>query len=162
LIRRATLSDIDGLVDLWISMQCHMEESNCWIWRITEEGKRLIRERAGQALMGKDSCVVVAERKAKLIGLIYGQVLRRSDYLPEKVGMISSIYVAEGFRKRGVGRRLVEELCQFFSGEGVEQVTLRYVVGNVEGERFWTRLGFEAVIITASTYLGQLKKRVKP
>ncbi|MGB9134843.1 MAG: GNAT family N-acetyltransferase [Candidatus Bathyarchaeia archaeon] len=160
-MRTATLSDIDELFDLWINMQCHMEESNRWIWRITEEGKVLVREKVRQVLVDKNSLVFVADRNGEAVGFIYGQVVRRTDYLPRNVGIISNIYVAKGFRRSGLGRRLVEKLCHLFSKDGVEQVTLRYVIGNVEGEEFWRRLGFEPIITTASTRLDQLRKRLR-
>jgi GNAT superfamily N-acetyltransferase len=63
-------------------------------------------------------------------------------------------------RKRGVGRRLVEELCGFFDSTGAEQVTLRYIVGNGEAESFWTELGFKPIIMTASTTPAELKNNM--
>ena len=161
MIRTAMVSDLDGLVDLWLSMQRHMEESNRWIWRITEEGRGIVREKARKVLLDENSCVVVADRVGETVGFIYGQILRRTAYLPQSVGVISNIYVDESFRRLGVGGRLVEKLCQFFSAQDIEQVTLRYVIGNVEGERFWRKLGFEPIITTASARLSRLEKQLR-
>ena len=52
---------------------------------------------------------------------------------------------------------MVEALCRFFDSEGVEEVTLRYVVGNTVAEQFWTKLSFKPVLMTALTSIGELK-----
>ncbi|MBO3803684.1 MAG: hypothetical protein JTT11_07450, partial [Candidatus Brockarchaeota archaeon] len=60
------------------------------------------------------------------------------------------------------GKRLVKGLCRFFRQEGVEEVTVRYAVGNEEAEGFWKGLGFKPVIIAANTRLEELARRLTP
>lgn len=110
--------------------------------------------------MDSNSCIVVAEMSGEVIGFAHGEVLHRTDYLPESVGTISTIYVTKSFRRRGVGKRLVEKLCQFFIKKKVEQVTLRYIIGNIEAEGFWSRLRFVPIITTASAHPEELKERL--
>lgn len=160
MIRNATSSDLKKLVELQLSLQRHAEKSNPLIWRITEEGKALIRQKFEKTLSDSNSRILVAEMSGEVVGFSQGEVVHRTDYLPESVGTISLLYVVENFRRRGVGSRLVEKLCQFFIKEKVEQVTLRYIIGNIEAERFWSKLNFEPIITTVSIRPEELKERL--
>ena len=160
MIRSATSSDLKKLVELRLCLQLHAEKSNPWVWRVTEEGKRVIEQEFEKTLSDSNSRTVVAEMNGEVVGFALGEVEHRTDYLPEIVGAISLIYVAEGFRRRGIGSRLVEKLCQFFIKEKVEQVTLRYIIGNIEAERFWSKLNFEPIITTISIRPEELKERL--
>jgi hypothetical protein len=51
-------------------------------------------------------------------------------------------------------------LCRFFASEDVEDITLRYVVGNEEADAFWSALGFSPRIITAGAQRVVLEHRV--
>ena len=157
LIRKAASSDVEKLVELRLLLEQHGEDSNPSIWRITEEGKALLKQKVENALVGVNSQVLVAEMNGEVIGYIHGEVTHRADYLPRSVGAISTIYVAKKFRGKGVGVRLVEELREFFNSERVEHVTLRYIIGNREAERFWKRLGFEPIITTAGMRLNEAR-----
>ena len=159
-IRRATTSEIDELLELRLSLQRHVEASNPWIWRITEEGRRRLKQELEQMLEDGESRMVVAVREGDLVGFGYGQVAHRTDYLPKSVGFISMVYVQENSRMQGIGSRLVVELCRFFRSENVEDVTLQYALGNREAERFWSGFGFEPIMITANIHLEELEKQL--
>jgi GNAT superfamily N-acetyltransferase len=160
IVREAMLHDLDALVELQLLLQAHCERSNGSVWRITEEGKRLLRQKLKDLLEDEKSRVFVAEADEEIVGYASGQTLSREDYLPSRVASISIVFVREEYRKRGVGRRLVMELYRFFDSTGAEQVTLRYIVGNSEAESFWTQLGFKPLIITASITPAQLKNKI--
>lgn len=157
MIRRANDSDAEQLAELRLLLQQHAEESNHSIWRITEEGKKLLKQKVENDLANCNSLFLVAETDGKIIGFVHGEVTHRTDYLPRSIGSISTAYVTRKFRRRGVGARLIEELCMFFNSKGVEDVTLRYVIGNKEAEAFWKKLGFKPVITSAKTRLRELK-----
>ncbi len=156
LIRRAALADVEKLVELKLLLQRHCEEANPSIWRITEEGKKLLKQKIEDGLKDTDSRVFVAVMDGQIIGYAHGGVESRVDYSPNRVGYISTIYVERRFRRKGVGTRLVKRLFVFFSSERVEHVTLRYIVGNDEARDFWKKLGFEPIITTAGKDVKEL------
>jgi ribosomal protein S18 acetylase RimI-like enzyme len=162
LVRNAVPSDIEKLLELRLSLQKHGERSNPLVWRITKEGETLLRQKLEETLRDSNSCIAVAEANDEVVGYAICQVQHRTDYLPATVGQISTIYVAQSFRRRSVGRRLVKKLCEFFIKESVVQVTLRYIVGNKEAEEFWSKLGFEPLITAVSTSPKELQRRLKP
>jgi len=160
-IRRAASSDMERIVELRLLSQEHAERSNPLIWRITEEGKKLLKQRVENDLADNDIHVLLAEADGEIIGYVQGEVTRRSDHMPTTVGLVSLMYVVEQFRRKGVGRRLMKELCEFFNSNKVEDLTVRYIIGNKEAEGFWRKLGFESIITTSGTYLKKLDLKLK-
>jgi GNAT superfamily N-acetyltransferase len=108
-----------------------------------------------------DSITLVAEEKETIIGYVDGLIRRRATQLPPTVGHIGTIYVEEPHRRCGVGTSLAKAICTHFRREGVDQVNLRYIVGNTEAERFWTGLGFKPVITTVLASLEEIERRLQ-
>lgn len=160
-IRRASSSDVEKIVELILLLQEHAEKSNPLIWRITEEGKRLLKQKVENDLADRTIHVLLAEADGEIVGYVQGEVTSRSDHMPRTVGQISLMYVVKQFRRKGVGRRLIKELCRFFGSNKAEDLTVRYIIGNKEAEGFWRKLGFESIIMTSSTYLRELEFKLK-
>jgi ribosomal protein S18 acetylase RimI-like enzyme len=160
-IRRAATSDVARIVELRLLLQEHAEKSNSLIWRITEEGKKFLKQKVEDDLADSSILVLLAEADGEIIGYVQGEVTRRSDYVPRTVGQVSLMYVVKQFRRKGVGRRLVKELCEFFDSNKAEDLTVRYIVGNKEAEGLWRKLGFEPIITTSSTSPKELDFKLK-
>ena len=160
-IRRAASSDVERIVELRLLSQEHAEKSNPLIWRITKEGKKLLKQKVGNDLADSNIQVLLAEADGKTIGYVQGEVTCRSDHMPTTVGQVSLMYVVKQFRRKGVGRRLVKELCKFLGSNKAEDLTVRYIIGNKEAEGFWRKLGFEPIITTSSTHPKELDFKLK-
>ena len=159
-IQNAKRSDIEKLAQLRLQLQQHCEKSNSLIWQTTKEGETLLKQKVSDNLDDVNGRVLVAELDGEIIGFAYGEILHRTDYSHGIVGSISTVYVDRKARRKGVGTLLVRRICEFFEKEDVEDVTLRYVVGNREAETFWRKLGFNPVITTATTGLRELKREI--
>jgi ribosomal protein S18 acetylase RimI-like enzyme len=159
--RRAATSDVKRIVELRLLSQEHAEKSNPLIWRITEEGKKLLKQKVENDLANSSVQVLLAEADGEVIGYVQGEVTRRSDHMPRTVGQVSLMYVVKQYRRKGVGKRLVKELCKFFNSNKAEDLTVRYIIGNKEAEGFWRKLGFEPIITTSSTYPRELDFKLK-
>jgi ribosomal protein S18 acetylase RimI-like enzyme len=160
-IRRVASSDVERIVKLRLLLQEHAEKSNPLIWRITEEGKGLLKQTVENELADSSVQVLLAEVDGEIIRYVQGEVTRRSDHMPRTVGQISLIYVLKQSRRKGVGKRLVKELCKFFNSNKAEDLTVRYIIGNKEAEGFWRKLGFESIILTSSMYPKKLDFKLK-
>lgn len=159
-VRKATLSDVEKLTKLRLLLQQHCEESNSQIWQMTDEGKALLKRKFQNDFVNESSRIFIAEINGNIVGFAHGDVSHRTDYLPKNVGSISTVYVKSNFRRKGVGALLIRHVCEFFDSEGVEDVTLRYIIGNEEAERFWGKLGFKPVITTAKIDLKDLEREM--
>jgi ribosomal protein S18 acetylase RimI-like enzyme len=148
-IRPARESDLDRLAVLLLALQDHLEASNLDLWRMTAQSRANLKGQLAGRLRAANSCALVAEHDADgVVGVIFGRVLANNRYVPALAGSIDQAYVRPDHRRRGVGTRLVSELCRFFAGEGVDSLTLRYVIDNQEAAAFWTALGFAPRIVT--------------
>jgi GNAT superfamily N-acetyltransferase len=79
---------------------------------------------------------------------------------------VDQAFVRADHRRAGVGKQLVARLCHFFAAEEVEDISLRYVVGNAEADAFWSAIGFSPRIITSGAtretveaQIAQIQKR---
>jgi len=146
--RPATTDDLETILTYRRKLQHHLQKSNPRIWRRNID--HATREEALDEITGDRKWTIIAEEKHKPVGYISGRAITRGDEEPPTIGVISTMWVEPGHRNRGIGTRLVRDLLKRFSGEGVQDITLRYVIGNTEAEAFWTDLGFEPRITVAN------------
>ena len=66
------------------------------------------------------------------------QGLRLSD----EVGAIQNVAVLPGYRRRGIGRTLVQRALQEFQKAGVKRVTLDATTDNLSAVNLYDRIGF--------------------
>ena len=101
-------------------------------------------------LTATNGCALVAEHDHNgIVGMIFGRIVTNNRYTPTKAGLVDQAFVLPDHRRQGLATRLVAELCRFFADTGVEDLSLRYVVGNKEAAAFWSALGFAPRIVTA-------------
>jgi len=160
IIRKAEATELAEIAKMHLSLQEHLENSNSSIWKYTKERKRLLKQQYTERLAEENSLVLVAEVRAKIAGFLLATVSSRTDYIPRIIGSLSSIYVHENYRRRGIGSRLVREACRFFSAKKAEHIYVRYVLGNTEGEGFWESLGFKPILLTAGTIASAIENRI--
>ncbi len=161
-IKKAGSSDAEKILKLGLLLQQHAEKSNSSIWRITDEGKNLMKQQVKDDLTDSNVHFLLAETKREAVGFVEGEIIRRTDHLPRSVGHISRLYVVKQFRRKGVGSLLVKELVKMLNSEKIEDLTVRYIVGNREAEGFWTKLGFKPIITTSNADPEKLYSKLTP
>ena len=160
-LRPAQPADLDGLIELLLALQDRIEASNPDLWRMKPGARRNLKGQIGARLEAANSCALVAEHEEDgVVGLIFGRIVVNNRYTPSRAGQVDQAFVRADHRRAGVGSRLVALLCRFFASEDVEDITLRYVVGNEEAANFWSALGFSPRIITAGVGREALEQRV--
>ncbi len=162
LIRKATTADQVQLVNLRIALQHHLEQSNPLIWRLTQTGRQNLVQDVKNMLSEGNRLVLVVEEDDHIVGYAHAKTEHRTDYEPNKVGFITMVFILKTHRRRGLGTHLIHTICQYFETENINNITLRYVLGNQEAEAFWHHLGFTPIIHTAHTDLKTLKTRTQP
>ena len=125
LVRTMTIADYDNVYSLWKSTP--------------GVGMRSLddsREGIGRFLDRNPKTCFVAEAGDKIIGAILcGHDGRR--------GYIYHATVFPDYRKRGIGRRLVENVLTALRLEGINKAALVVFNTNAEGNAFWQAVGFE-------------------
>ena len=149
-LRPAQEADLDRLIELLLALQDWIEASNPDLWRMKPEARHNLKGQIGARLKAANSCALVAEHDEDgVVGIVFGRIVVNNRYTPSRAGQIDQAFVRVDHRRASVGSRLVALLCRFFASEGVEDITLRYVVGNEEADGFWSALGFSPRIVTA-------------
>jgi ribosomal-protein-alanine N-acetyltransferase len=77
---------------------------------------------------------------AKLSGEIVGYAIGEKD---KDSGLIVSVAVKKEWRRRGIGRKLIEKLLENFKKEGMKIVFLHVREENREAINFYQALGFK-------------------
>jgi GNAT superfamily N-acetyltransferase len=141
---------LDRLIELLLALQDRIEASNPDLWRMKPEARHNLKGQIGARLEAANGCALVAEHEEDgIVGVIFGRIVVNNRYTPSQAGQIDQAFVHADHRRAGVGSRLVALLCHFFASEDVEDITVRYVVGNEEADGFWSALGFSPRIVTA-------------
>ena len=100
----------------------------------------------------------VAEVGGKVVGYVMSRVEFGAPYVVEgsivKKGHIVSIAVLEGYRRRGIGRRLMENALRSLKEVyDCKEVYLEVRVSNMPAIRLYEKLGFKKVRIIPMYYL---------
>jgi GNAT superfamily N-acetyltransferase len=101
-----------------------------------------IRERLARILDRRDQKILVAVLEQTIAGWIQAHA---SDVLESGVRIeIVGLIVGGRFRRRGVGRALVEQIESWAAELGVETIVVRSNTQRLESHRFYPALGYVA------------------
>lgn len=145
-IREAQESELRYIASLWSRFMAFNAEFN-ESFKIKNKAMsifiREMKERRGK----RDSRLAVAELDGKLAGFCYSYISVKPEYFSiQKFGFIGDLFVREEFRRRGIGRRLVEDALSFFHERRIRQIELLVAVKNENTIRFWENLGFDHLL----------------
>lgn len=126
-IRRSNPHDVEQIEQLY---QEYM--------RVDASRKEIIR----CAMEVEDSLIRVAEAEGKVVGLIH-QVFYVDPLHAGKCSTLLFLYVAEAFRRRGVGSLLLKAALKDAAEKGIIEVHVSTRAGNHTAIRLYERSGFE-------------------
>ena len=146
LIRRATRSDIDEIVDLWKEhMDFHSELYP--LFTRSEKGHTEFAGFLAKQCIDPDWAVFVAVDEGTVVGYCLATIMAYPPVFRIRTfGFIQDMAVSRDFRRRGVGAELLEELCVWFRERGVGRVELQALIGNEVSQSFWRKQGFTPYI----------------
>jgi len=100
-----------------------------------------MQNRLEKILQHGENCVYVAAENGQVVGWIHGFFSMRveSDFFVEIGGLV----VNENFRKKGIGRKLVDKLIDWARLKNCEKIRVRCNVIRTESHRFYEKIGFE-------------------
>lgn len=101
----------------------------------------IIQKRLAEILGNNDNCVFVALENKKIVGWIHGFYSRRveSDPFIEIGGLV----VDTSYRKKGIGKLLVEEINNWSHSKKCEKIRVRCNTVRTETHTFYLKIGFE-------------------
>jgi ribosomal protein S18 acetylase RimI-like enzyme len=143
-IRPATVRDVPEIVAIWGELARHhakLDDAFTPSERWQDEYRYFIRN-----LLGRDDALaVVGVRDSHVVGYAVGRIsLLPGFFERRRRGYIHDVVTRSAYRRRGVGRRLVQTLLDWMGESDVSVVELTVAVRNDEAVAFWQRLGFAA------------------
>lgn len=152
-LRDAVTQDAEVLTTVWAG-----------VLRRGDAGQQVddVRQVIAAAAEDPESRLVVAEYDGQVAGAVY---LRASTVTPinlEPVVLVLSPHVLPEFRRRGVGRALMESAVSWAEERGIGHMATATTFGAREANRFMARLAFaqQAVLRIATT--SAIRAKVSP
>jgi GNAT superfamily N-acetyltransferase len=160
-VREADTADLPVLVDLATRLRELSHEAGQRAGRapspVVVAG---VAERLTACLRRPESRVIVAEMDETVVGMAVLSVSRIGQLLETPAAQLSHLVVADGYRKRGVGRALVAAAVTWAEEIGADEVVVNVYPSLREGNRFYARLGFVPLVVRRVAPTVALRRRL--
>ena len=138
-IRKGQIEDIQGLLDcqksVWESLRDFL--SNSWVNDVIERlSQTEAEERLQRRLEDPNRITIVAEEDKKIVGLALGSINLW------KVSQMGFIGVCLPYRRKGIGRNLIEEYINESKLKGAHKISLNTAPTLIPAIRLYIELGF--------------------
>lgn len=142
ILRPATARDLPAIVALWReSMALHAARDPAF--RPRPEGHLAFGAFAEAQARAPDAAVVVAEVAGEVAAYGICVLRRRPAYFePQEHGLVTDLDVAAPFRRMGLGAQVLDALCAWLRGRGIDRVEAEAVMANELSLGFWRKRGF--------------------
>ena len=159
-IRQATEADIEDIAKLKFKGDEYHSQFNVWP---SERDMGEARAGVKKHLNDDNSRIFIAVKEAsQTIGFISINSRIRETRHPDykNTGEINLVYVDSNYWRCGIGTGLVRRAMEFFESKDIEHITLRVVMENEPGVKFWNALSFETKILLKATTIKNVKEKL--
>jgi ribosomal protein S18 acetylase RimI-like enzyme len=145
-IRKGTETDLDDFFELyWLSATEHTNYFKYDQLKEKDVCRQNVIEMERKELQNSNHLFYVAETDGKIIGVATGHIGPRDEIETAKYeteGCVDEICVAREYRKNGVGKQLLNALCDDLFGRGLEFIFLG-VAANNKAVKFYEDNGWK-------------------
>jgi ribosomal protein S18 acetylase RimI-like enzyme len=143
-IRAASLRDLDGVYQVFLLSDTLHRQVHPEIFQQTLEPETT-KEYLISAIKSKDAALFIAEHRDEIVGGILAWVCHTPNnpvFVPRKYLNIENLIVAQGFRRQGIGKALMEHIQHWSEERGIEQIQLTVWDFNQAAREFYKNLGY--------------------
>ena len=136
-------ADLEGVLDLWEALLANGRAADPR-FEPASDARAQMRERARDRWFPRDPFphVLVAESDGRLIGFIHVFPFSTPILNTRGLARIGDLWVDPDFRRIGLGRRLVESVCQFTGEAGYPELEVGTLTADHRAVAFWHAMGF--------------------
>ncbi|OPZ87572.1 MAG: putative acetyltransferase [bacterium ADurb.Bin429] len=141
IIRPATRKDLDVIGDLWVELMSF--HAGLDIRFGIPDGGRVKYIRHVTPMLHDDMCrLLVAIIDERVVGYLLAYVAENPPIFPTpRYGFIADLCVTAVCRRRGVGKRLVDDVLAWFCRQGLTSIQLNVAHHNPVSQAFWRGIG---------------------
>jgi GNAT superfamily N-acetyltransferase len=158
MIRLAEAADAERIGALLAEMVAYHADLDPQTFRPAEKGAERYARGILDRLRDSDARVLVAEIDGAVVGYVHGVIadITTELFMPLRCGLLADIYLQVAFRRRGLGKLLVERLMLWFRSRGVNQFEWQVSAGNHEALAFWKAIGGETTMLRMRAYIPEV------
>ncbi len=151
-VRPALESDVDALADLIARLKRLNGEFDPLL-KPAENLLSISKEYIKSKISSPNSVVLVAEIEGKVVGVVVGDVEDRLFYEPRMAGVIREFYILPEFRRKGLGKRMMNEVMDALRKKGAQMITAEFPALNEIAIEFYRKMNFRPI---ESTYAKEM------
>lgn len=152
-VRKATASDVDALVALWLDLADTAD--------ITPSAD-LVRDRVTGSIETCEFTTLVALEGDDLVGFINYTLELNNPLVEAPTLVVSGMHVQAVERRRGVGAALLQAVLAAGDEAGVTEISVTVPPEMRAANRYLAKLGFAPVLLRRSTTASALRERLAP
>lgn len=146
-IRKATIKDFERLKDIKIKSKIWERKYNKSLKPIDKVKKRYFYY-LKKDLIFKDRAIFIVIKNDKIIGMILGKIVNTLSIIKfKKRGYISNLYILPKYRRKGIAKKLVRELIEWFKSHNIKNLRLEVYSKNKPALNIYDKLGFKEYAI---------------
>jgi GNAT superfamily N-acetyltransferase len=143
--RVANTGDFEAVFPMLRQHRLRQQQLDPALYREHPDAERRFLRWAGKVGEDPRSTLLVAEDEGRLIGFVYAVVERDLPiYLCEEFAVVREWWVQPPFRRRGVGRALIDLAIAELKAVGVEQLRVRTAADDAGARSLLGHCGFRA------------------
>ncbi len=140
-VRPALERDLETVGDLWVElMSVHAALDPRF--GVPRHGRTNYIRQLRKSIRDSNFRILVAVDDRRVIGYVLGYIGENPPIFPQpRFGFIADLCVTADYRRRGVGERLVQEICRWFRDRGLDCVQMNVAHHNPQSQAFWRKVG---------------------
>lgn len=149
IVREASADDGDSIGAMWLELVAFHQQLDPDLPGAAAGGQYRYVRNILSRLDDPHTRVLIAEDQGYPVGYVLGLIvdLMPDIFAQQPSGFLADIFVDAAYRRRGVGRALVDSLKHWFRKEGVSSFDWHVSALNPEGEAFWRAMGGRPMMI---------------
>lgn len=144
-IREMKESDLEEATNL-ISRLKRFNSEHDTLFSLNENLEEIVKKYLKDSLGKKERDYLVAEDNGKVVGIIMVEIIDRLFYKPKYEARINEIYILPEYRKKGLGKKMLDEIVTREKIKGCMILTVEFPSENLLAHKFYTGQQMRSII----------------
>jgi ribosomal protein S18 acetylase RimI-like enzyme len=150
-IRKARISDLDELIEIWKRfMEEHREMGREMgedlIPKMKKDAPEIVRKFFSNTIHSRLGLLLVIEDMNKVQGYMLSRIQKNIPiFEKDPVGYISDIFLEESLRGSGYSSKLFKQTMEWFHQKGIKEISIKVMWSNPHAQDVYAKWGFNNI-----------------